>query len=70
MVYPDEKERVMKMMRHSQLLDGVKEVLTDEKKLHAVCMHNKEIIDEILQERKLKWKLKEIIDECKTQKVN
>ena len=70
MVYPDEKERVKKMMRHSQLLDGVKEVLTDEKKLHAVCMHNKEIIDEILQERKLKWKLKEIIDECKTQKVN
>ena len=51
------------MKVHSTFFDGVKDVLGDKDKMVAVILHNSERIETILEERTIKWQLKELIDE-------
>ena len=66
--YPEEKERNIKMKQHKDFLDGVKEVLEDETIYQAICVHKKTQIQAIINERQLKWRLKEFIDEAQFNK--
>ena len=54
------------MKQHQTLLEGVKKVLENEEELKAICMHKKNNIDEIMNERKLKWQLQQLINEAKS----
>ena len=61
-VYQDEKERKTQMKAHEELLREVKEVLEDEKKLAQVCKHRESEVQEIFEERLLKSRLQDLID--------
>ena len=51
------------MTQHTNLLEGVKDVLKDEESMRLICEQNKEEIQEIFLERQLKWRLQELIAE-------
>ena len=52
------------MKRHSSLLGGVKEVLENDDLMKQVCEQNKKEILVIFEDRKVKWRLQELIAEA------
>ena len=67
-IYPDEKERRKKMKRYTQFLEGVKEVLEDVNIMSEVTTYKEAEIEQIFEERKLKWRLKQLILEAEHNK--
>ena len=61
--YPDKEERKQKMKQHSDLLEGVQDVLGDKKKVEELCLYKQKQIDEIMKDRTLKWNLQELIND-------
>ena len=51
------------MLKHTIFLEAVKDVLQDQAKMMSVCLHNQEKIQDICQERQLKWQLQALIAE-------
>ena len=49
------------MKQHKDFLDGVQEVLVDDKKYPNLCLYKQKEIDEIQEERQLKWHIGELI---------
>ena len=61
------------MKRHSSLLGGVKEVLENDDLMKQVCEQNKKEILVIFEDRKVKWRLQELIAEasyCKKSSIS